>query len=97
MARRIYWILFFVSIITGVIFYILRNNISANKLLFILFIIFMLLITSVHGTIAHTLNPQLKGGLIAYPILMGILFAVLLFICLFFIMPLFCPDFLNGF
>jgi hypothetical protein len=51
----------------------------------------------VHGTIAHTLNPQLKGGLIAYPILMGILFAVLLFICLFFIMPLFCPDFLNGF
>jgi|688.fasta_scaffold138903_2 hypothetical protein len=97
MARRIYWILFFVSIITGVIFYFLREDFPANKLLIILFIISMLWITSVHGIIAHSLNPQLKGGLIGYPILMGILFAVLFFICVFLIMPLFCPDFLNGF
>jgi hypothetical protein len=97
MTRKIYWIILSVSIITGVIVYFLRENIPADSLLIILFLDSMLLITGVHGIIAHILNPQLKGGLIGYPILMGVLFAVLFFICVFLIIPLFCPDFLNRF
>jgi hypothetical protein len=96
MARKIYWILLIITVISGIIFYLMKEYVVSNILLGVLFFLSMLLVSSVHGIIAHSLNPELKGGLIAYPLLMGILFAFLFFICVFFVIPLFCPDFLNG-
>lgn len=96
MARRIYWILLITTILVGGIFYLFKDNFIPNRLIWLLFFLSMMLVTSVHGIIAHTLNPQLKGGLITYPVLMGILFAVIILIYIFFILPLFFPNFLKG-
>ncbi len=96
MLRRIYWIALILTLITGLLLYLFKANIETKILLWLLFFLSMILISSIHGIIAHSINPELKGGLIVYPILMGILFAVLFFICLFLIMPLFCSDFLGG-
>jgi hypothetical protein len=95
MAKRIYWILLILSIVSGFIFYFFKENISQDALLIIIFFLSLIFATSVHGIISHSLKPELKGGLIVYPLLMGVLFSVLLFICIFLIIPMFCPDFLN--
>ena len=52
-------------------------------------VLFLLLVTSIHGIIAHSLNPQQKGNFIFYPVLMGVLFGILAAIYFFLIMPLF--------
>lgn len=56
-------------------------------------LIFLLLSTGIHGLIAHALNPKVKESTMAYPMLMGLLWAVLLLLFIFFIIPVFCPDF----
>jgi hypothetical protein len=48
----------------------------------------MLIVASIHGILAHSLQPNIKGNLIFYPVLMGILFGVLSAIYFLFIMPL---------
>ena len=97
MAKRIYWILLIISIIIGAIVFSYKEIIPIYLLLVVLFCLFTMIVSSIHGIIAHSLDPRLKGGLIAYPLLMGALFAVLFFICFFFIIPLFFPGFLSTF
>lgn len=96
MARRIYWIILILSIVAGVALYFNRESFSQGALLALLFLASTVMVASVHGIIAHSLSLKFKGGLIAYPVMMGVVFAVLFFICVFFILPLFCPNFLNS-
>ena len=97
MAKRIYGIILIISIIIGASVFSYKEIIPVSILLVVLFCLFTMFVTSIHGIIAHSLDPHLKGGLIAYPLLMGALFAVLFFICFFFIIPLFLPGFLSTF
>lgn len=96
MARRIYWVLLIATVITGIIFYFYREDIIEESLFVILLILSITFVASIHGIIAHTLNPSLKGGLIAYPVFMGILFSILFFLYIFLITPMFFPNFLGG-
>jgi hypothetical protein len=95
MAKRIYWIILILSFVAGAALYFGKDSFSPNTLLALFFLSSMIMIISVHGIIAHSISLKVKGGLIVYPILMGVLFAVLFFICIFFILPLFCPNFLS--
>lgn len=93
MSKRIYSLILVLSIIGLLVLYSVRENIGVNGMLGLLFLFSMVLVTCIHGIVAHSINPQLKGGLIVYPVLMGVLFALLFFICVFVILPLYYPEF----
>lgn len=95
MARRIYWTVLVITLAAGVLLYLNKGGFTPNTLLGMLTFLALLLGGSVQGIIAHSLSPQVKGGLILYPLIMGGLFALLFFIVTFFIMPLYVPSFLN--
>lgn len=93
MARRIYQILLVISIVLGFYLYTIKESHSKTFLITVSSLIFLFLSMGIHGLIAHSLKPNVKGALIAYPILMGILWSVLFFMFVFFILPIFCPEF----
>lgn len=94
MARRIYSLAIAVAIGLGIYLYSIKETHSNVFLIVTAGIIFTLFSIGVHGLIAHSLNPKVKGGILIYPLLMGVLWAVLFFLFVFFILPIFCPDFL---
>ncbi|MBD0778441.1 hypothetical protein HPE56_11605 [Maribacter sp. ANRC-HE7] len=94
MAKKIYSILLLVSLGLGYYLYSVRESLSNVILIVTSGVLFTLLSMGIHGLIAHSLNPNVKGGIILYPILMGILWAFLFFLFVFFVLPIFCPDFM---
>lgn len=94
MARRIYGIV--IAVALGLGFYLNSIKDTHSKIFLIVTagIIFTLFSIGVHGSIAHSLNPEAKGGILLYPLLMGALWAFMFFLFVFFILPIFCPDFL---
>ncbi|QXP58306.1 hypothetical protein [Olleya sp. HaHaR_3_96] len=93
MARRIYRILIVISLALGYHLFTIKNTHTKTYVVIISSLIFMLLSIGIHGLIAHSLKPDVKGDIILYPILMGALWAVLFFLFVFFILPVYCPDF----
>ncbi len=87
MARRIYS--FIIAVVLGLGFYLYTIKETHSKVFLIVTsaIIFTFLSVGIHGLIAHSLNPKAKGGILAYPLLMGVLWAVLFFLFVFFILP----------
>ncbi len=94
MARRVYGILIVIALGLGFYIYGLRESHSNVFMIITSGLIFTILSVGVHGIIAHSLNPKAKGGILLYPLLMGVLWAFLFFLFVFFILPIFCPDFL---
>jgi hypothetical protein len=94
MARRIYWTILVLILAAGVLLYYNKEGFAATTLIGLLFVLTMLLGGCMHGIVEHSLPPNVKGGLILYPLVMGAAFALLFFIVVFFIMPLFVPGFL---
>jgi hypothetical protein len=96
MAKNIYISLLSISLISLLLLYYWKDNLPFRTMLGLIVIIYFVLVASIHGIVAHTLSPELKGGLIVYPLLMGVLFAVLFFICVFVVLPLFFPEHYYG-
>ncbi len=94
MARRIYSIIIAVALGLGFYLNTIKETHSKTFLIVTAGIIFTLFSMGIHGLIAHSLNPKAKGGILAYPLLMGALWAFMFFLFVFFILPIFCPDFL---
>lgn len=85
------------SVVVGALFYgFAPGRMSPEFMIFFAFVPFFMFAASVHGLVVHLTKPNIKGVLIIYPLIMGALFALLLFIHTFVILPLVCPDFLNG-
>lgn len=99
-TRRIYWALIILAIVIGIYFYgIAPDRFDPDFLLFFALLPFLLFAGGVHGLIAHTLSPSIKGmgGSFFYPLIMGLVFALLFFLHIFVVIPLVCPEFLKGF
>jgi hypothetical protein len=93
LAKRIYIFFIILSFLIGIYFYgIAKDNYTPQFLTFFALLPFYLFIAGVHGLIAHTMKTTVKGNLIIYPIIMGIVFALLFFIHIFIILPLLFPD-----
>lgn len=88
MVNKVYRMIGIISILSLIVVIIFRNKILFEGLMWIVSVLFMLLVASIHGIIAHTVRPSQKGSLIFYPILMGILFGIITAIYFFVIMPL---------
>ncbi|MDV7139815.1 hypothetical protein R3X28_13055 [Maribacter sp. TH_r10] len=96
MFKRVYSILIIVALGLGFYLYGIRETQTNVFLIISSGLIFTFLSMGIHGLIAHSLNPKVKGGIILYPLLMGVLWAFLFFLFVFFILPIFCPDFMLG-
>ncbi|MDG1729442.1 MAG: hypothetical protein P8K68_07570 [Algibacter sp.] len=94
MSRRIFKIVIAISILIGIYLYTIRETHTNSFLIISSSITFLILSFGIHGLIAHSLRPKSKGDLIAYPLLMWMLWAVLFLLFVFFVIPIFCPDFL---
>lgn len=94
MARRIYS--FVIAVAIALEFYLnsIKETHTTTFLIVTAGIIFTLFSIGVHGLIANSLNAKAKGGILAYPLLMGVLWAFMFFLFVFFIIPIFFPDFL---
>ncbi|MEP2237152.1 MAG: hypothetical protein ABJI22_02250 [Maribacter sp.] len=94
MARRIYSIIIAVALGLGFYLYTIRDTHAKIYLITISAIIFILFSMGVHGLLAHSIKPEIKGDIIVYPLLMGVLWGVLFFLFVFVFLPILCPDFL---
>ncbi|SIR21259.1 hypothetical protein [Maribacter ulvicola] len=94
MARRIYSIIIVVALALGYYLFSIRDTHSKVYLITVSAIIFTLFSMGIHGLLAHSLKPKVKGDIIIYPLLMGVLWGVLFFLFVFVFLPILCPDFL---
>lgn len=94
MSRRIFRIVIIIAIALGVYFFVAKESFSKSFLIIAMSITFLILSLGIHGLIAHSLHPKLKGNLITFPLLMWVLWAVLFLIFVFFVIPIYCPNFL---
>ena len=94
MARRIYSMLIVITFGLGYYLYHIRDTHSNTFLIVVSGLTFTLLSVGIHGLIAHSLHPKTKGAILSYPLFMGVLWAFLFFLFVFFVLPMYCPDFL---
>ncbi|MBK7289351.1 MAG: hypothetical protein KBF82_08225 [Chitinophagaceae bacterium] len=94
MAKKIYSIIAVITII--IIIYLILNpqTFASRPLLWVVTILYTFLVGAIHGILGHSLSSKQKGNLIFYPLLMGILFSVLVFIYLYVVLPLIVPGFM---
>jgi hypothetical protein len=95
MTKRVYWIFVVAAVLLGVALFMMREQFSSGLLFGLTMLPFFLLTAGVHGVLAHSVKSSLKGNLIFYPVLMGVIFSVIAFLYIFFIMRLFCPGFMD--
>lgn len=94
MSRRIFRIVIVIAIAFGIYFFVAKESFSKSFLIIAASIDFLILSLGIHGLIAHSLRPKSKGELITFPLLMWVLWAVLFLLFVFFVIPVYCPDFL---
>lgn len=94
MSRRIFRIVIIVAIALGVYLFIAKDSYSKSFLVIAASLDFLLFSLGIHGLIAHSLRPKSKGELITFPLLMWVLWAILFLVFVFFIIPIYCPNFL---
>ena len=94
MAKRIYTIIGVIALAIMIYFIINPQTINSRTLLWIVTLLYAVIVGCIHGTLAHSLTIKQKGNLIFYPVIMGILFSILVFIYIFIILPFIVPDFM---
>lgn len=94
MSRRIFRIVITVAIAIGIILFFSKESFSKSLLVILSSLNFLLFSFGIQGLIAHSAVPKSKGELIAFPLFMWILWAILFLIFVFLILPIYCPDFL---
>lgn len=94
MSRRIFRIIIAFSILLAIYLIALKDDQSKVFLIVASSITFLIFSLGIHGLIAHSLRPDTKGNIIVYPILMWSLWAILFLLFVFFIIPVYCPNFL---
>lgn len=98
MSRRLFSIVIILAIALGVYLHITKESQSQSVLIIIATLTFLVFSFGVQGLIAHSLNPpRTKGELMRFPLFMWILWAVMFLLFVFFVLPLYCPDFFAGF
>ena len=94
MSRRIFRIVIVIAIALGIYLFLAKESHSKSFLIIVSSLDFLLFSLGIHGLIAHSLRPKSKGELITFPLLMWVLWAILFLVFVFFIIPIYCPDFL---
>ena len=95
MSRRVFRIIITIAIVLWVFLFITKDEFSNRVLISVATLIFLVFSFGIHGLIAHSIRPpNTKGELITFPLLMWVFWAVMFLVFVFFIIPVYCSDFL---
>ncbi|WP_178985578.1 hypothetical protein [Winogradskyella helgolandensis] len=95
MSRRLFRIVIIIAIVLGLFLFIAKTSFANSVLIIIASLIFLLFSFGVQGLIAHSVRPpESKEELITFPLLMWVFWALMFLVFVFFIIPVYCPDFL---
>ena len=94
MAKRIYIIVGIIAFAVMLYFIINSQQMLVRTLVWVVTLLYAVVVGCIHGALSHTLTSKQKGSLMFYPVLMGVLFAVLIFIYLYVVLPQLIPGFM---
>ena len=95
MTRRLFRIVIVIAIVLGIFLFFAKATFSNSTLIIISSLIFLLFSFGIQGLIAHSIRPpESKGELITFPLLMWVFWALMFLVFVFFIIPVYCPNFL---
>ena len=90
---KIYWILLFLSIVLGLILYVLlQKQFSFQFLIFFSGLPFFLFVTASFGLLWSRIKPYGDEVYIKHALLIGLLFVILFFFHTWIILPYLCPN-----
>jgi hypothetical protein len=95
MSRRIFRIIIAIAIVIGTALFITKDSFSNSVLISLASLTFLAFSLGIHGLIAHSIHPPVTDEeLITFPLLMWVLWAIMFLAFVFFIIPVYCPNFL---
>jgi hypothetical protein len=94
MARRIYIFVGLIALAIMIFFILNPRQMSVRSLVWVVTLLFAVVVGCMHGAISHSLTSKQKGNLMFYPVIMGMLFAILVFIYLYLVLPQVIPGFM---
>jgi hypothetical protein len=94
MAKRIYTIIGLIALAIMIYFIVNPNTFNSKTTLWVVSVLYSVIVGCLFATIEHSLTIKQKGNLIIYPVVMGILFGILVFIYIYFILPVIVPGFM---
>ncbi|MDB9782918.1 hypothetical protein OAB88_07430 [Winogradskyella sp.] len=95
MSRRVFRIIIVLAIAIWISLFITKDEFSKSVLISVASLTFLVFSFGIHGLMAHSIRPpSTKGELITFLLFMWVLWAVMFLAFVFFIIPVYCPDFL---
>lgn len=68
-------------------------HVDLKAFVWMITLIYVAMIGSVHGLVAHSLSPRQKRSQIVYPVFMGALYALMAYIYFYLVLPQVIPGF----
>ena len=94
MAKRIYTIIAVIALVILIYLLVNPHSILPKTLLVVVSFFYAVLVGSVHGVLAYSLSSKQKGTTFLYPVMMGMSFAVFIFIYIYLIVPAVIPGYM---
>ena len=95
MSRRMFRIVIAIAVLIWLALFVTKDSLSKNLLISATSFTFLVFSFGVHGLIAHSIHPpSTEGELITFPLLMWLFWAFMILVFVFFIIPIYNPDFL---
>ena len=95
MSRRLFRMVIVIAIAIWIVLFMTKDSLSKNFLIGAATLTFLLFSFGIHGLIAHSIHPPAtEGELITFRLLMWLFWAVMFLVFVFFIIPIYHPDFL---
>jgi hypothetical protein len=94
MSKRIFKIIIGIALAIALLFYFTKEFYDKEFLILFSSLNFLILSLGVHGLIAHSFRIKNKEELIVFPLLMWVLWAIMFLAFVFFVLPMYCNNFL---
>jgi hypothetical protein len=94
MSKRIFKIIIGIALAIALLFYFTKEFYDKEFLIIFSSLNFLILSLGVHGLIAHSFRIKNKEELIVFPLLMWVLWAIMFLAFVFFVLPMYCNNFL---
>jgi cytochrome bd-type quinol oxidase subunit 2 len=93
MAKRTYFLTGLLALLIMIYLIWSHPHINHTAFVWMITLIYVAVLGSVHGAVAHSLSARQKRSQVVYPVFMGALYAVLAYVYLYIVLPLIIPGF----
>lgn len=93
MTKRLYTLSGGAALLLMIYLIISQPHMNHKAFVWMITLIYVVVMGSVHGVLAHSLSPRQKRSQIVYPVFMGALYALLAYIYFYLVLPSIIPGF----